>query len=106
MNDSDAAFRFNVEGVDRDGLLAEAAQRIDRLITADYGGEGGPSETPEGAELRAFQDDVAEWAAFPVVYRITDRDFLGQDLKVPVRFQQLSRAYDFYWLHFPITLFP
>jgi hypothetical protein len=86
-------------------LLMEAARQVD-LRMGHLGGGGPLSETPEGAMLRALSDDVAEFASFPVVYRITDRDFLSRSMPVPLRFTELARRFRFYWLYVPIGLFP
>lgn len=105
MENTTLDFSFNMEGLDRQALLREAAERLD-LRRAHLGEEDSISETPEGELARALLNDVAEFADFPVVYKITDKDFLKRNLEVPVRFQQLARDYNFYWLYFPIALFP
>lgn len=93
--------------VDRNALLQQAAQVFDeRRITLSEGGGtvSGPSD--EGAAVRDFMEDVAEFAGFPVVHQITDSDFLAQQRKVPVPFVQLAKDFQFYWLYFPTVLFP
>ena len=99
-------FSFDMSGIDRQALLADAAQRLD-LRKTPLGGEAEQvPETPEGALTRALQEDVAEFSAFPVVHKISDEDFLKQKLKVPITVQQLAKDYNFYWIYFPIALFP
>jgi hypothetical protein len=98
-------FSFDMSGIDRRAILGEAAQRLDSL-QGDLGPGAELTETPEGELARALREDVAEFSGFPVVHRIIDKDFLTKKLQVPVRFQQLTRNYNFHWLYFPIALFP
>jgi hypothetical protein len=98
---------FDMGGINRQSLLAEAAEQID-LQTAHLGDRTPqPRETKAGELLRALHDgDVAEFAAFPTLYRITEKHFLEHNRAVPVRFEQLARDCNFYWLYLPMTLFP
>jgi len=93
-------------GEDRRALLLEAAYAIDALHVPLCSGQRGVTETPEGALARSLADDVARFAAYPVVYRITDRDFLSRNVPVPVRFGTLTKSFRFYWLQVPIALMP
>jgi len=63
-------------------------------------------ETPEGRLARELMGDTVEFAHEPTVYKISDKDFLSRTLAVPIRFTQLTRIYNFYWVYFPIILFP
>jgi hypothetical protein len=98
-------FDFDFEQIDRKALLEEAARRLDAL-----GGYLGPTptspQTPEGDVARDLMDDVVDFSGFPVVYKITDKDFLTHNLNIPIRFKDLSQAFNFYWVYFPIALFP
>jgi len=97
-------FTFDMESVDRKDVLVQAAEELDALQ-----GSLGPTDSdsiPAGDQLRAFTEDVVEFAAFPDVYKITDRDFLTRNLEVPVPFQHLAKTHNFYWLYFPVALFP
>ncbi|HLI09687.1 MAG TPA: hypothetical protein VKV40_24205 [Ktedonobacteraceae bacterium] len=106
-NDTDLDFSFDMRGVDRQALLAEAAERLDALSGFLGPGDEQPArESPESVLARELMEDDVEFAGFPVVYRISDKDFLTRNLKVPVRYEELARAYSFYGLYFPIALFP
>jgi hypothetical protein len=107
MNSQNLDWSFDMSGVDRAALLAEAAERFDKFAVTRLGeGAAAAAESPQGALARALVGDVAEFAAAPVVYKITDQDFLQQKLDVPFRFKELSKLYSFYWLYFPVALFP
>jgi hypothetical protein len=107
MSSQNLDWSFDMDGVDRAALLQEAAERFDKFAVTRLGDkEAREEESPEGALARALVGDVASFAASPVVYKITDDDFLQQKQNVPFRFKDLSRLYNFYWLYFPIALFP
>ena len=107
MENDNFDFSFDMRGIDRQALLEEAAERLNAL-----GGYLGASEstttaaTPGGTMAMELNSDTIEFAGFPVVYRITDKDFLMRNLNVPTSFKQLTLDYKFYWLYFPIALFP
>jgi hypothetical protein len=105
MSNTHLDFSYKMEGIDRKALLTEAAKLLDKR-RGPLGGSEVKVETPEGEQARALLDDVAEFAGFPEVYKITDKDFLSRNFKVPVRFSQLAKTYNFYWLYFPTILFP
>lgn len=98
-------FSYDMSGIDRQALLGEAAERLD-WMQGHLGPEREMVESPEGDLARALLEDAAEFSDFPVVYQITDKDFLSKGLTVPIRFEQLMQSYNFYWLYFPILLFP
>ena len=98
-------FSFNMDGIDRQALLAEAAERLDALSGYLDDSETSSPQSPEGELVRALMGDTVK-LSFPEVYEITDQDFLISNLSIPVRFKQLSQAFKFYWLYFPISLFP
>lgn len=98
-------FSSDLGGLERDKLLAEAAGVLDAF--RGHLGEGGqPGRSKEGDAARDFINDVAEFAKAPVVYEITDKDFLSQKRPIPVPFSQLTPNYRFLWLCFPTVLFP
>lgn len=97
-------FSYNMEGLNRDALLKEAADRIDNLqshLSSDVSVLGA---TKEGNLVRDLLGDEAHLVAFPDVYKITDKSFLTNDFKVPVRFSQLSKDFNFYWIRLPLGL--
>lgn len=107
MADENLGFSFDMKDIDRSALLTEAANRLDLFGSVVLGDESSPKkETPEGNLARALLGDVARFTGFPDVYKITDKDFLMKNLKVPVKFKELTEKYNFYWLYFPIALFP
>jgi len=105
VDNENLGFSFEMaDDFDRPDILAKAAAEVDAL--QGFLGAGDSGETPEGEKFRGFAEDSAKFAVLPDVYRITDKDFLTRDLEVPVPFKQLTEKYDFYWLYFPISLFP
>lgn len=106
MGNNSLGFSFNMDGMDRDTLLNDAAERLDAL--AGYLGdiEEDSTPSPERKAVEELMGDVVRFAGFPVVYKITDQDFLTRHLSIPVRFRDLTRTYNFYSVYFPIALFP
>ena len=98
-------FSFDLGGVERTRLLYQAADTLDAL-RSHLGGGGATAQSEEGDAARDFINDVAEFAKAPVVYEITDKDFLSQKRPIPVPFSQLTPNYRFFWLCFPTVLFP
>jgi hypothetical protein len=56
--------------------------------------------------LREMDEDIAQFADFPVVYPILEDDFVARDGSVPDGFRQLSARNRFYRIEFPVNLFP
>lgn len=109
MSEQDLDFSVDLTGISRADLLQEAAARLDRLYGTHLGeGEarGAPARSEHGDFTRQLFAEEAKLPAIPVVYRITDQDFLARNLTAPVRFTQLSRDYNFYWIYFPVGLAP
>jgi len=106
MDGDNLDFSFNMQGIDRRTLLEEAARELDALRGHLGDGSAGVLETQEGELVRSLSEDVARFDGFPVVYKVTDKDFLARNLAVPFRYQELTKFYKFYWLRFPILLFP
>jgi hypothetical protein len=105
VSETELDFSYNLEGVDRSALLKEAAQRLDAL-GAHMGGREVKSISSEGDAARGLLEDVAEFAGYPDVYKITEKDFLKSKFKVPASFSQMTHEFNFYWLFFPVVLFP
>jgi hypothetical protein len=99
-------FSFNMQGIDRHALLAEAAARLDALGGYLGGSDATTSETEEGRLLRELDGDTIGFPEFPTVYKITDENYLTSNLKVPVNFRTLTQDFNFYWLYIPVALFP
>jgi len=97
-------FSFNMEGVDRNALLTEAAKRLN-VLTADMGGDaeqGGDS--PLAVLVKELQGDQAEFAKLPVVEKITDETFTSANLQIGDRFKELTRDHNLYCVDFPVYL--
>ena len=101
----DFSFSQDLAGIDRTALLQEAAQRLDAM-GAHLGGDASKTVTEEGKAARAIVEDVAEFAGYPQVYKITDKDFVKAKFDVPASFTKMTKEYSFYWLFFPVVLFP
>lgn len=115
MSDSDLGFSVDRGTEDRAALLAEAAALADagHLGGTTRGGqesagiepEAAPVASPAGTLIRELGRDRID-LAFPEVYRITDHDFLDKGRPAPVRLTELTRDFSFYWMRFPVSLFP
>jgi hypothetical protein len=101
----DFSFNHDLSAIDRAALLQEAARRMDAM-GAHLGMDSGRTVTEEGQAARAMIDDVAEFAGYPQVYKISDKDFVKARFTVPASFTKLTKDYTFYWLFFPVVLFP
>ena len=105
MTNPDYDFSFDMAGIDRQALLEAAATEID--AQRGHLGEGGKlEETPEGRQTREYKNDQALLPSSPGIYKITDQAFLASNLKAPVRFTELSKRFNFYWISIPIGLMP
>jgi hypothetical protein len=105
-NGSPLGWSFEMAGLDRDAVLEEAGERLD-LRTSHLGfGQKGGAETEEGKLARALRGEHARFAESPTVYRITDEDFLSRGREVPIHFRELTKRYRYYFVYFPISLFP
>lgn len=110
MGDENFSFSFEMPDADRRALLTEAAELID--LDAAHLGSGGARRGPTrdggglGDDVRDALDEDARLAASPDVYKITEQDYLARSLAVPVRFADLTRDFDFYWVRFPVGLQP
>jgi hypothetical protein len=106
MNQRDLGFSYTAADIDRAALLEESARLFDeRLEHLGAGDEAG--ETNEGMLARSLKEDIAEFAGHPEVYPISDEAFLGSSLQaVPVPFSELADRFAFYWVRFPLKLWP
>jgi hypothetical protein len=105
MTNAESNLGFEMNEVDRTAILHEAAEQFDRART-HLGSGDETRESPEGALARELAEESVDFAAYPVVYKITSRDFVSRNLPVPVRFRDLAEKWTFYWLYIPISLFP
>jgi hypothetical protein len=109
MPDHEFDFSVNLEGVDLSNLLEDAAQRMDaekELASLDYAGLESQTSVVGGEFARQIMQEEASLPAFPDVYKITDKDYLARNLTAPVKFTQLSKSFNFYWIRFPVGLAP
>lgn len=106
MQDAHLDFSFSMQGIDRQAVITEAAKHLDELR-----GKLGPDkekmfESPEGAFVRSFSQDRAEFASVIAVLPITDTHFLMNGKTIPPQTATLLRNYNFYWVKPVIILFP
>jgi hypothetical protein len=106
MNQADFRFSVDLSRLDRGALLDEAASKMD-VAVGHLGPAGRAAESDAGKLTRAIKHDQARLpAANPDLYRITDKDFLARNLAAPVRFTELSKDFNFYWMDIPVGLHP
>jgi len=103
---NDFEFSFNMEGIDRQALLTEAADKVTQLHGHLGPGMAARDTAKEGESVRAFIDEEATLSVFPDLYRITDQDYLARGVAAPVKFEELTRNHKYYWLRIPIGLAP
>lgn len=109
MAEGDFEFSADLDDINRVDVLTDAANRLDRLYKTSLG----PSEQDEPSRKSEYGDfarnlimEEARLPSIPDVYKITDKDYLARGLPAPVRFTELSKKYDFYWIYFPVGLAP
>ena len=95
----------DVAAFDRKALLMNAAQRLDALHS-HLGGKEEVPETPEGKLVRTLAEDEGKFARSPVVRKISDKEYLGRNLPVPIDVAELFQKYRYYFLEFPFELDP
>ena len=97
-------FSFNMEGVDRNALLAEAAERLN-VLSGHLGGDAEKvGDSPLAVLVKELQGDAAEFAKSPVVEKITDKTFTTANLQIGDRFKELTKNHNLYCIDFPIYL--
>lgn len=107
MEGRELDFTVDMTEIDTDALLHDAVWRVDALEGHLGDGDGDQAPPgPAGELVRSMSEDVAEFAAFPVIYPITAQDFIARDGVVPEGFRQLSKLGRFYRIEFPVNLFP
>ncbi len=101
-------FDFDFSGTDRAQLLAEAAHTVKGLGSELSGETQGPDSAVEAASrlLADLNQEIAEFSSFPDVIELNEERFTEPGLPVPPHFKALSERARFYWLRFPITLYP
>jgi hypothetical protein len=87
---------------ERARMLATAAQLLDRRHATLGPGEA-PATTPEGDIARMFAADSAE-LGLPTVHRLDLPQASAETRGGPVGRSELTRAYRYYWLEFPLSL--
>jgi hypothetical protein len=97
-------FGFNMEGVDRNALLADAAERLN-VLSGHLGGEvERVGDSPLAALVKELQADAAEFAKSPLVQKITDKTFTDGNLQIGDRFKELTKDHNLYCIDFPVYL--
>lgn len=99
-------FSFDMDGIDRNQLLAETAERLSVLRNHYGDGASGDTESPLVTLVKDLQGDTAEFAKFPVVQKITQANFAGSNLKIGDRFKELTHDHNLYCASFPIFFHP
>lgn len=103
-SDLDFSYRWDPT-LDREDLLRKASEQVDQLA-GFLGPQGAPQPTEAGDLLRSLQNDNARFAHTPIVYGITDADYIKKGMPAPVELSQAAGRYSFYWIHVPVLLFP
>jgi len=89
----------------RDLLVRQRTMLINAL-RGHLGSGGKISETAEGKLVRTLAEDEGQFARNPIVRKITDKEYLGRSLPVPVNMADLFRKYHYYLMEFPFELDP
>ena len=102
-------FDFDYTPADRSALISEAKHTL-RGLTSELGGasKASTSASIDAAELLLAQLDsaVVEFGAQPDVYKLNKEFFKEHNLAIPLRFENISKDFKYYWLRFPITFKP
>ena len=104
MSNGSLDFDFDMAGVDRAELLAKTSQTI-QALDAELGADAASMQASATDLFDHLNKGVARFSAFPDVIRLEEEHFTKHGLPVPLRFQELNRQNQFFWLRFPITLF-
>ena len=107
-DESQLNFAFDFGTEKRSTLLAESERTVRGLKSAlGPGAPTGDAATEAAANLLAqLNQEVVEFSAFPDVLPLKEEHFSQHGMTVPIRFQDLSRDFNFYWMYFPLTLSP
>ena len=104
MTEPSYELSFNMEGVDRNALLTEAADRLN-VLSGHLGGDAEPEgDSPLAVLVQELKGDQAEFAKLPVIERITDQTFTSANLQIGDRFKDLTRDHNLYCVEFPVFL--
>jgi hypothetical protein len=104
MSATSLDFSFNMEGLDRNALLTEAAERLN-VLSGHLGGDVQKAgDSPLAALVKELQGDAAEFAKSPVVQKITEERFASSNLQIGDRFKELTKQHDLYCVDFPVYL--
>ena len=114
--DDDRSLDFDFQfGKHERGALLHEARKVVVSYREELAGVGAgdtrssaPSASDQAALalLEGFDEAVADFAAYPDVMRVEEQHFTEHGLKVPPRFQDLSKQFRFYWIRFPTVLKP
>jgi hypothetical protein len=101
-------FDFDFSDMDREQLLVEATHSIKALGSELSGETPGLDSAMEDATrlLAELNQEIAKFSSFPDVIELNEECFTETGLPVPSHFKILSEHSKFYWLRFPITLYP
>jgi hypothetical protein len=104
MSATSLDFSFNMEGLDRNALLTETAERLNVLSSHLGGEDSNRGDSPLAALVKELQGDAAEFAKLPVVQKITEERFTGSNLQIGDRFRELTKSHNLYCVDFPVYL--
>ena len=108
MIDTSSNFDYDFNGMNRTQLLAEAADTVKALFS-ELSGETQTSDSTVKAAAQLLSElnkEVVKFSAYPDVLELNEKCFTATGLPIPPHFKALSKQSKFYWLRFPVTLFP
>ncbi|MBD2301801.1 hypothetical protein [Nostoc sp. FACHB-190] len=95
-------FDFDFDGIERSQFLKELNALYSEL--GDDSQSQIPDSNPASRLFAQLNQEVAKFAKYPEVDRLSESNFTNSGRTVPTKFQELSQDYKFYWIHFPVTL--
>ncbi|MDZ8030069.1 MAG: hypothetical protein RMY64_04850 [Nostoc sp. DedQUE08] len=95
-------FDFDFDGTERSQFLDELNALYSELGDESQGQT--PDNNPTSRLFAQLNQEIAKFAKYPDVDKLSKSDFTDSGRTVPHKFQELSQNYKFYWIHFPITL--
>ena len=104
MSKTSFDFSFDMNGVDRNALLTETAERLN-VLRSDFGDSNEKVADSHLASLvNELQGDAAAFAKSPVVQKISEETFTSGKSQIGDRFKELTAKHNLYCVTFPIYL--
>jgi hypothetical protein len=106
MSEADVTFPPALNKAERDALLEETAQDIDRLTR--HMGASSTTSTPLGTQVLSFKNDDIVFNGQPDLILISKENLqsLPPRQNQPSFLDDLAKTYDFYIMYIPILLRP